>query len=179
MLASPPVDLDLAKALYFRELDRRTELDGTPTMRVAILALLGGLFSYYSQRFVVECDLPSVVFIIGTAGAIFFAVVAVIWIIRSYVGFTWAYLPFPDQLESHFQALVEYQAQYAFETAPEVLFAAHLRQRLIEAASQNASNNNQRAELIYRASLFLSIAVIFSLVAGAPVLFRSLSAALR
>jgi hypothetical protein len=173
------VDLDLAKALYFRELDRRTELDGAPTMRVAILALLGGLFSYYSQRFIVERDLSSVVFIIGTAGTIFFAVVAVIWIIRSYVGFTWAYLPFPDQLESHFQALIEYQAQYAFETAPEVLFTAHLRQRLIEAASQNASNNNQRAELIYRASLFLSIAVIFSLVAGAPVLFRSFSAALR
>jgi hypothetical protein len=172
------VDLDLAKTLYFRELDRRTELDGAPTMRIAILTLLGGLFSYYSQRFIIQHDLPSVVFVVATAGTVCFAVAAVVWIIRSYVGFTWSYLPFPDQLESHFQALVEYQSLYSFDTSPEQLFQTHLRQRLIEAASQNASNNNQRAELIYRASLFISIAVIFSLAAGAPVLFRSLSTVL-
>ena len=174
------MDLDLAKTLYFRELDRRSELDGAPTFRVAILALLGGVFSYYTQHFSPARDLMSGLFLLSAAGTVAFAALAVVWIIRSYSGYTWAYLPFADQLQEHYESLVAYHAEYPSETqTAESLFSDHLRQRLIEAASRNASNNNQRSELIYRASFFLSVAVVFSLVAGLPVLSQGLATALR
>ena len=141
---------------------------------------MGGVFSYYTQHFVPSRDAMSALFLLSAAGAVLFAALAVVWIIRSYSGYSWAYLPFADQLEEHYESLVAYHAEYPSETqTAETLFSDHLRQRLIEAASRNASNNNERSELIYRASLFLLLAVVFSLVAGLPVLSRGLAAALR
>jgi hypothetical protein len=170
------MDVEFLKTLYFRELDRRAQLDAAPTPRVAILGIVGGVFTYYTDRLDLTSILFTGFFLACAAGAIVFSTLSIFWIIRSYVGYTWAYLPFPDQLVNHYEALVEYHEEYATETAdPERLFTNHLRQRLVEATTQNASNNNQRSELIYRASLFLSVAVVFALVAGVPLLSSALA----
>ena len=173
------MDLEFAKLLYFRELDRRAELDSAPTFRVAILALLGGVFSFYMQHFQPASNVLSILFLASAAATVFFSVLSVIWIIRSYSGYVWAYLPLPEQLATHYEELVEYHSRYPSETnTAETLFATHLRQQFIEAASRNARNNNRRSEFIYRASLFLSVAVVFSLLAGLPVLSEGLRVAL-
>jgi hypothetical protein len=174
------MDLELAKTLYFRELDRRAELDGAPTLRVAVLALLGGVYSYYIQHFQANAGWMSLLFVAGAGGALLFSVLAVAWIIRSYVGYAWAYLPFAQQLEAHFEELAEYHAQFGAEArTAEEMFETQLRQRLIEAATRNASNNNRRSELMVRASFFLSVAVVFSLISGVPLLSEALAATLR
>lgn len=174
------MDLDLAKTLYFRELDRRAELDGAPTLRVAVLALLGGVYSYYIQHFRPGADGMSLLFVVGAAGALLFALLAVAWIIRSYVGYAWRYLPFAKQLEASYEEIREYCTQFGPETmAPEEMFETHLRRELIEAATRNASNNDQRSELMVRSSLFLSGAVVCSLISGVPLLSQGLAAMLR
>jgi hypothetical protein len=174
------MDLELLKTLYFRELDRRVQLDAAPTPRVAILGIVGGVFTYYTDRLRFT-NIPSTwLFLALAVGAIIFSSLSIAWIIRSYVGYTWAYLPFADQLASHYQTLVAYHEEYASETAePERIFENHLRQRLVEATTQNASNNNQRSELIYRASLFLSVAIVFALLAGLPLLSHALEMVLK
>jgi hypothetical protein len=165
------MDIEFLKTLYFRELDRRVQLDSAPTPRVAILGIVGGVFTYHTDRLTLTDEWATLLFLSSAASAVIFSTLSVVWIIRSYVGYTWAYLPFADQLANHYETLVEYHEAYASETAePERLFENHLRQRLVEATTQNASNNNQRSELIYRASLFLSVAVVFALLAGVPLL---------
>lgn len=174
------MDIEFLKTLYFRELDRRAQLDGAPTPRVAILGVVGGVFTYYSERLELSHPFFTWFFLGCAAGAIVFSALSIIWIIRSYVGYTWAYLPYVDQLASHYQTLVAYHEEYATETAePDRLFANHLRQRLVEATTQNTSNNNQRSELVYGASLFLSVAVVFALLAGLPLLSNALAAVLK
>jgi hypothetical protein len=114
------------------------------------------------------------------AGAIAFSALSIIWIIRSYAIFSWTYIPAPDELERHHQALVEHYGRFGMaKTDAGRVFENQLRWRLIKAASRNALTNNQRSELIFQVSVFLSIAVIFTLVAGLPLLSSALTAVLQ
>jgi hypothetical protein len=174
------MDLEFARTLYFREMDRRAHLDGAPTSRVAILGIIGGVFTYYSERLRFAGDPMKWFFIVCVAGAVLFSTLSIVWIIRSYFGYRWAYLPLPDELSAHYQSLVARCAENGFETAdPDDLFKRHLQQRLIEASAQNTSSNHQRSELLYRGSFFLSVAVVFALLAGVPLLSSALAAVLN
>lgn len=174
------MDLELLKTLYFRELDRRFLLDAASTPRVAILGVVGGVFTYYAQRLHLTNELATWLFLACAAGAILFASLSIIWIIRSFVGYTWAYLPFVDELAAHQERLVGYHDEYATESAdPQRIFENHLRKLLVETTTRNAANNHQRSELISNASTFLSIAVIFALLAGLPLLSHALATVLN
>lgn len=174
------MDLELLKTLYFRELDRRFLLDTAPTPRIAILGVVGGVFTYYAERLHLTNGLATWLFLACAAGAIVFASLSVAWIIRSYVGYTWAYLPFANELAAHFGRLAGYHDEYTSESAdPQRTFENHLRGLLVETTTRNASNNNQRSELIARASLFLSMAVVFALLAGLPLLSHALAVVLK
>ncbi|HEV7768840.1 MAG TPA: hypothetical protein VGQ76_27855, partial [Thermoanaerobaculia bacterium] len=151
------MDLEFARTLYFREVDRRAHLDSAPTSRVAILGIVGGVFTYYSERLRFAGDPMTWFFIVCVAGAVFFSVLSIVWIIRSYFGYRWQYLPLPDELSAHFQSLMARHEEDRFESAdPDELFERDLRHRLIQAATRNTLSNNQRSELLHRGSLFLS-----------------------
>jgi hypothetical protein len=168
------MDLEFLKTLYFRELERRAQLDSAPTFRVAVLALIGTVMSYYLQRFTLANTLGSWLFILCAGGVIFFSTLSIVWIVRIYVGFDWEYLPTAKELRNYERALFEYHAQYGIDgQTPSALFNSHLEKLLVSAATRNTSNNNTRSEWLYRASLFLSCAVVGTLLAGAPVLFQA------
>jgi hypothetical protein len=110
------MDLELAKTLYFRELDRRQELDSAPTFRVGVLALVAGVFSYYAEHFTITDNASSWFFLGCSAGALVSGALAIVWVIRSYTGFVWAYLPFADQLKAHYDSLLEYHPRLRMPT---------------------------------------------------------------
>jgi hypothetical protein len=164
-----------AETFYFKELERRRDIDGAPTLRIAALALLGGVMSSYLTRFSIDGSPMAWLFLVASAGVIVFSTLAVIWIVRLFVGFTWGYTPCPDELQAHFDRLTTYDEEHGLDSGTvEEAFDAYLKTCFIEAASRNMRNNNARSELLYRASFFIAVAVLFTLVAGIPVLYRAL-----
>jgi hypothetical protein len=164
-----------AETFYFKELERRRDIDAAPTFRVAALALLGGIMSSYLSRFTIDGTPMAWFFLISSGGVIVFSTLAVIWIVRLFVGFTWGYIPCPDELQAHFDALRRYNEEHGLDSGtPEETFDAYLKTCFIDAASRNMRNNNARSELLYRASFFIAVAVLFTLIAGVPVLYRAL-----
>ncbi len=169
------MDVKRAETFYFKELERRRDLDAAPTLRIAALALLGGVFSFYVKVFDLNGGIWSSMFLVCAAVVIVFASLAVIWIMRLFVGYSWGYMPCPDDLGAYFDTLVEYHDKYHPKKTANQMFEAHLRGLFIQAASLNMRNNNARSELLYRASFFLTIAVLLTLISGIPVLYTLLS----
>lgn len=162
--------LDLAKELYFRELDRRAQLDSAPTFNVVVLTLLTALFSYYASAYENRGLSSSLIFLGCLSGATVCSVGAIVYILRSYVGFVWSYLPYPRTLLEHHQALKAYHAEHGLDSGtPDDVFEDFLRERLVSAATENAANNNARSELQYAARRFIVVSVILAIVAGLPL----------
>ncbi|MGZ5442973.1 MAG: hypothetical protein ACXW5U_13045 [Thermoanaerobaculia bacterium] len=169
------MDLEFAKTLHFRELDRRVELDQAATYRVAIVGVVGGVFTYYSDKLPLNASLHWL-FVICAAAALVFSTLAIIWLVRSFVGYNWKYSAYPSELLAHYRELVSYVQQYAITTPVSDLFNEQVRDRLVAAATVNMQNNNLRAALLYRASLFIVSAVVATLIGGIPLVFHALRA---
>jgi len=164
------LDFDFLKELYFHELDRRDRLDQAPTLRVAVLALGAGLFTYYLDLYALGDDILGGIFLFAGCGAIVSGLLTIIWIIRSYLGYTYSFLPYASQLEKYWRDLQRYRREYQLEEdASRLLFQEALEERLVEAVTHNSFNNNSRSELLYGASRFLAAFVVFALLAGLPV----------
>lgn len=170
------MDFQLAKELHFRELDRRDELSRAPTLRIGVLTVLGGVYSYLFDSFEFSGSMASWIFIGCAATSAIFALLSIIWIIRSYMGYWWEYLPYPSQLLDYFSELRRYDAEHGLDdSTPERQFDETIRTSFVQAATKNMVNNNARASLLYSASLFLAIAVIAALLAGLLGLMKNLN----
>ena len=165
------MDIEFAKMLYFRELDRRSQLDPGSNFRVGVLALLAGVYVYYLNTYTMSNLWCGVLFVLCAIISALFALLAIISIIRVYVGFQWSYLPYPEQMLRYHQDLQAYQADYG-ESSPDA-FSEYLLLALIESATTNMANNNSRSEHMYAASRALSIAVVSTMLAGIPVITES------
>lgn len=169
------MNVDFAKELYFRELDRRAALDAAPTMRIAALASLAAIFSFYASHYDPAGAFLPRLFVLFAAGALCFGSLAAIWILRAYLGFEWQYLANASKLLEHFNLLeaAEGEGKTGPRTATQ-LFESRLVDMLVAAAAHNARNNNARSTLLYYSGIYLAIAVICTMLAGAPVLSQAL-----
>lgn len=168
------MDRAFLKELYFRELDRRDQLDAAPTLRIAVLALVGGVFSSYFRALRMDSSILTWIFLSAAMGALVFAVLTVIWIVRSYVGFSWEHLPYASDLGSFYDSLVHYEQTYELASGTaDTMFDEDLCLKLQTAATTNAYNNNARSELIYAASRFLAGVVVCTLLGGVPVVIQA------
>jgi hypothetical protein len=160
---------EFAKELYFRELDRRVQLDGAPSFRVIAIGLIAGLFTQYFKVYS-GAGLPAPRVLVALAGAASICCGgADIQIVRSYLGYDWQILAPAQQLLGYYYELQHYRDAYGEESDPDAdsTFADYLRLRMVEAASANNSNNNTRSERLYSASRLIAFAVGAALLGGA------------
>jgi len=169
------VETAFLKELYFRELDRRDVLDSAPTLRIGVLALLAALHSFYFSIFPLGNSGWTWIFLALTSAATVLSVLAILWIVRCFVGYTWKYLPPAARLLEYFGELTAYEQEYRLgERRASQLFDESLRHQLAKTTEHNESNNVKRSELLYGASRFLAAAVILTLLAAIPVLIEGL-----
>lgn len=173
------MDLEFVKTLHFRELDRRNELDQAATYRVAIVGVIAGVFSYYAERIPLANPVHRWLFVVAATGALVFSVLSVVLIIRSFIGYTWKYAPYPSDLLAHYKQLLSYVEQHKVQRSASELFSEQVVERLVQAASANMHNNNVRSELVYRASVFIVFAIACTLIAGVPLISHAFSTILQ
>lgn len=170
------MDTAFVKELYFWEFERRHRLDAAPTFRIGILALLAGVYSFYFDIYEFGVDLGGVFFLSVVSLALVFSLLAVAWIVRSYIGYTYDLLPHAEELAAYHRSLKEYEQVHDLNPGTaDQLFDEFLQERLVAAATRNGYNNNSRSELIYGASRFLSVVVFLAVLGGIPVALDSSS----
>jgi hypothetical protein len=148
----------------------------TPRRRSASLAVLGSIVSFYIEKYRPTLPFLEALFVVGIAGASVFAVLSVVWLIRSYVGYVWRLLPPATELERFFEQLKAYDAQYGLGVGtPTSHFEAHLLSLLVDAATRNSKGNNQRSHITATATVYLVVATVFTLLAGLPLAYEALN----
>lgn len=162
---------EFLKELYFEELRRKEQETSAPTIAVAVLTLVCGIFSYYLEHFRFQQHAISYLFIVSLTLAVISFAFSICFIIRSYVGYTYQRLPCASTMKNYYEKLLEYnRATRIPDEKTEQEFDDFLRQRMAEATKINSWNNNSRAEFIYKAIRYLAFLVVFTFVAGIPII---------
>jgi len=83
-------------------------------------------------------------------------------------------------MEDHYQTLKAHYASYAnSKKHVDKEFCRFLLERYKKAGTINAENNDQRSEYLYRATLSITIAILFTLVSLAPFYLASSVTAIK
>ena len=163
------MDLDLARELYFRELDGKAQQDTRLGVYVALLSVIGGALAVLTKW---AWPPDSTLCYVGLA----FSVIAVVLYVLSVcvllgeVGLDWEKLPTPDELLAYRRKLDAY-----YESNPDDLGSAssdfddYLLRHLASAATHNSITNLTRSATFYRAGVLLLAVVILTAISVAAL----------
>lgn len=165
-------EFDYCNEQYFRELDRKASLTNALALPIGIGTLIssGLLFIAKSVGTVdTRTELAVVVFSIAVAISL---LVAIYCLCKSYLGYTYQYVPTFAKLRDYRRSLCDY---YGDEKQAKSLSSSetanYLLDKITTTTQTNFDNNNRKAAYIYLANRALVVALGFLLLAATPVVF--------
>jgi hypothetical protein len=156
------MNLELAKTLYFRELDGKVQQDGKLGTYAALLSALGAALAFVMARvWPSPTPLLKISLALSVVSVILFFI-AVVWLFRAMVGSGYELLPLSRELLGHWEELSAYYSAYpSTPGSPADDFDHELLLRLTSAASTNALNNRVRsARFDIEGRLLLAVVVL-------------------
>src|SRR4051812_28492257 len=102
------MDKELFKELYLYELLRKEELIGRVTVLLTAVTVVGALGGYLLEASSISKDLWSLIFASFLAVAVVFYCRSIYFLTRLYSGYTYAAIPTPANLQSHYGKLVAF-----------------------------------------------------------------------
>ncbi len=150
----------LYQRLYFHEIDLRDRIHARVPILLAIVLALIGMQSYMvNSLFSATWSKYEIVLLVCLLGVSVSAlIVAVVYIVRSWHGFSYKYLPFVEQLETHRGVLREYYRKYDATDMDGSLakkVGGVFFNYFVECASCNATLNDKKSERLHVAFWWL------------------------
>jgi hypothetical protein len=169
--------IDFLKEQYTFELERRQQLTTSLTIPVTVLIILGGGLGVFAKELSYQSKPLSITFIILIAIAAAAFGETIFFLIRSYHGHIYLYIPRPGEQKAHLDELMQYYQKlnaHNQRTRRDVLvldseevkkkvdgdFQAFLERRYIEATDYNWWNNHSKSENLHRANTWLIVVLI-------------------
>jgi hypothetical protein len=178
---SPRLESEFIRKQYDHEVDRQDRIVASLSLPVGVLTVLGSIMGIvvrgYSNEFLL---LNWVFYPLVTSTAISFAV-GMYFLIRAYFGQTYQYLPRLSELAEYEKGLVAYyqetgEDQSTAEESARRDFAGYLAGKVVQAASQNAFNNDEKSAFRYRANWAVVAVLLLMIMSGVPyVIDQSIS----
>jgi hypothetical protein len=162
------MDLDLARDFYFRELDGKAQQDTRMGVYVALFSVLGGALAFlvraaWSPPRTLWCYLSLIAAVLSLV--LYF--VAIIWVLRAAIGFTYERLPSLEDILAYRQKLASYYASNpSVPDSAAMDFDDFMTRHFASAAARNARNNLARSARFYRAAQLLLWVVVLAAVAA-------------
>jgi hypothetical protein len=161
------MNLELAKTLYFRELDGKVQQDGRVGTYVALLTAIGGALAFVTAR---VWPSPTLLLKVGLALSVVSVILyffAVVWLFRTTIGSGYELLSPPGDLLSHWHEVSAYYVAYPDVPGSAAEDFDHaLLLRLTTAATTNALNNRRRSARFHRVGQLLLVVVVLTAVAA-------------
>jgi len=156
------MDTDLYRKQYDFELDQRAHLGSSVNIPITAATFLFGSVVALTMSHRHAVDALSVTFGALVGLALVFLALAIYFIFRSLLGYTYEKLQPLSLLRAHHgQLVVWHQSNGSTEEAANADFDAFLRERISDAADRNDANNIARSDYVYRATFSISLGAIF------------------
>lgn len=150
------VNVELARALYFRELDIRAQQDARVGIYAAVLSAVGAALAYLvSNSWPANSDLCRASLILSALAVVSF-VIAVAYVLMASVGFDYGMLPPANNVLEYWREISTYYDENP--TAPGTAvadFDDFLLRHLASAATKNAETAQVRAARFHHAGISL------------------------
>jgi len=152
----------LYKELYFHEIDMREHANARVQIPLAITVSLVGAASFMltNVTFSIESFIAKLFFAALGCGYMLIAL-SIIFLIRSWWGYTYNFLPSAESSEKYRVKLIEtYKPFDDGESIAENYFKDYLKEKFISCSSLNTRCNDKRALQLHRANGFLIAALL-------------------
>lgn len=158
------------KSSYLDEFKRKDELTRAVSLPFAVLTILGSTLIYIIGTL---SDLTRLLDVIQMILVLFSMVplgVATYFLIRSYSGYAYEYVPTAQELEDWKKKLIEYNKQYKIaetDNEAEAKALAYLYDRFAFCAHINALNNDTKSATLHKANRWMILAIGLAFITGA------------
>lgn len=168
--------LTYSKEAYIGELERRDALRRVISLLMGLsIVFAGGLFSLFKNfHWEPTSNWAPALFGISWVIGFIFLGVAVWYLIRSHIGYEYAYVPTPKEIREYHEKLTEYYASGAEEGCPDTDVEEYMAREYADNAHRNALNNNSKSSRLHRASLCLVGTLVFTGIAGLTLLLSEI-----
>ena len=172
------------KEIYYFELDRKDKLNSKLTIPISISIVLFGVLSYFLKNIPPVFNDPIwSIFLIFFFFSAVFAIRSVYFIVRSFLRFTYKYLPSAGVLNSDYQDIYDYyHGEYfdSIETKEKLeLIENHIdeimRENFIECIDQNIQSNDLKNKYISKSINSIIITMILILVTSIPFFINEIN----
>lgn len=161
------------KELYEAELERREKITSSLVIPIGILSLLGSGIIYLIQKLEFFIDfINTMVLIILIVATIFFCY-SVYYLIKSYFGYTYKFLPTPKELEQYWNKLREYyKTQDVDYKTADAEFEQYIENSYVDSTTENTWNNDSKSEYLHKANRAMVWCLVLILACSFPVLVK-------
>ena len=163
--------LDLYKEHYFFEINRRHQLTSQLSIPIGILIILGGLGAYISKNISICSKNMKILFIVLLVISTLFFILTIYYLIRSYYGYTYRYIPTPKEIDDYRKQLKEYHERVGNSEERVIIeIKEFLTERYAISTHKNTWNNDSKSGFLHKANTAL-IYTLLSLLLNASLFF--------
>lgn len=161
------MDVELAKELYFKEMEAKTQLDSRLGIYAVLLSAVGGIVAFLIRTAWPVDSLLSLGGLFASFASVVIYGFALIWVFRATLGYTYERVPYSSTILNHWKSLSTY-----YWRNPSVVgtasqdFEEFLIEQFSLAATKNASNNMRRSARFYGAGQLLLWVIVLAAVSG-------------
>lgn len=160
------MDKTVFQKQYDFELEQRNAIASSTNTPVVSITVIGSALSSMVLTFPYSTDIVTSIFLALVVFAAVASIVALIFIFKSIIGYTYEKIPTASALAAHHEALNKWHFENGTELvhiASEVEndFDVYLESRLSEASERNGNNNIRRGNYIHDATVSIAVALAF------------------
>ena len=164
--------LEHSKDAYERELARRDELRRAMDLPLGVCVVIAGaLFSLF-RIFDWLCSSAWIIWCFGISWALCFIglIGSVVYLVRSHIGYEYAYVPTSKEIVKYYENLFVYYANVKADGDVDQEVAGYLTGEYSNNAHHNALNNNSKSARLHAAHMCIVFSMIFLAISGAILL---------
>jgi len=169
----------LYEKLYFHEIDMRENLSARLQIPLAILVVLIGFLAYMLRNISpTPINAIFVVFLLFYCLCIVFTVLGILFLVRSWLGYEYTFLPSAKDTEDYRASLIETYKSY--ENSDELVqkyMMEYLYRYFIECSSTNTVNNDNRSMNLHYARISIICSLVLAFIAFIPFRFGGIDRA--
>lgn len=162
---------EIYKEHYFFEINRKHQLTSQLGIPIGVLTILGGAIAFFVKSVQYAYDMKFLLLGAAVLISIFFLGRTIYYLIRSYYGFTYRYIPTPQEIEGYKQELsVYYETERALECDADKEVKEFLSERYAICTHENTINNDSKSAYLHKANTSLIFTLIFVMLCSVPYL---------
>ena len=168
------------KENYFFEIERKDKLNGSLSFPVGIIALMGGAVSVMAKAISLPPSDGQKILIVLLVLAGLCLVVSCYYLVRTYWGHPYKYMPYSGELLDYRKGLCDFyvasgKAQQVADSTSDQELLDYITAQYAAGATFNAKSNNTKSATLFKANAFIIASLVLAVSAIPSYLYHQLT----